>query len=103
MKVERIKVTRRNLPLDPPKIAMACRFPSGTSDVAVAVDFVANCGCHLEFGKRLDNAETAMLSTPCDTHREQWSFVLDRLLEDQETPTEELLRSSLESLDRLYS
>lgn len=83
-------VTRMNIPVGG-RVREHCAFPTGTTDVAIGVTFERDCGCAAEFGIRLDNGEKAMLSHPCDAHRNGWHVVIDGLLGADDEPTDTLL------------
>jgi hypothetical protein len=77
------------------KLATNVQFPDGTTDVALAVEITASCGCYFAFGLRTDNAEMVNLNRPCSDHQSKMPEILDVLISDNDTPTDELLEELL--------
>lgn len=79
-------VHRTNVPVLE-RVRPAVPFPAGAADVIVAITFDRlECGCSIEYGVRLDNAEKVMLGAPCAVHKPRWAEVVQALQEDTESP-----------------
>lgn len=97
-------------PLEATPVYPDIPLAAGLTHVAVPVEFVrVECGCRVGAGVRLDDADKAFLSWPCDAHRGRFQAVFDGLVEDgkkpesEMTPTDELLDMLIGSLDQVPS
>lgn len=73
-----------------PRIAIR-PLADGMVMCAEGVEYMAECGCLLVFGVRLDDNEKSCGYNPCDRHRPHADAFLERLLapEGRDVPTEE--------------
>lgn len=88
-------VTVKRIEIEPfDKVITHVPFGDGTTNVVVALEFPASCGCMCEIGIRIDNGEKCMLSSPCDDHHAQWRKITERLMAD-ERDTETALAAAI--------